>query len=117
MAWWRRPNRQGVIDGDGDWDILTNERFKLYVHANAGSNTEPRFARREALTMYGKPIEISHHETSVKIIDWNGDGVRDLIAGAESGWVYFFRGQALDQATPPGVRVGSLQLRGGSEQR
>jgi hypothetical protein len=98
-------------DGDGDWDVFTNERFKLYVYVNEGSNGSPAFARRRLIRMYGEPIEISHHETSVKIVDWDGDGVRDLITGAESGWVYFFRGQALDRGEPPGVRVGSLEIR------
>lgn len=98
-------------DGDGDFDIFTNERFLLYVYRNVGSNQEPAFAAREVLKAYGEPIQIAHHETSIKIIDWDEDGVRDLIAGAESGWVYFFRGQVLGAARAPRVVVGTLEAR------
>ena len=98
-------------DGDGDFDIFTNERFLLYVYRNVGSNEKPAFAAREVLRAYGEPIEIGHHETSVEIIDWDGDGVRDLIAGGESGWVYFFRGQVLDAAKAPLVSVGAVETR------
>jgi hypothetical protein len=98
-------------DGDGDFDIFTNERFMLYVYRNVGSNRKPAFAPRQVLKAYGQPIQVAHHETSIKIIDWDRDGVRDLIAGGESGWVYFFRGQVLDAAAAPQVTVGTVETK------
>lgn len=99
-------------DGDGDYDLFTNEQGKLYVYVNEGDNARPVF-RRTPLTFYGQPIELSHHETSVKVVDWDRDGRPDLIAGAESGWTYFFRRAALDSSAPPVVRTGPLECSGG----
>ncbi|MCC6590490.1 MAG: VCBS repeat-containing protein [Bryobacterales bacterium] len=95
-------------DRDGDYDVFTNERGKLYVYLNEGTNARPSL-RRKQLSIYGEPIEISHHETSIKVVDWDKDGTPDLIAGAESGWTYFFRRAALDASTKPGIAVGPFE--------
>jgi hypothetical protein len=105
---WPIPYQHGfeVADwnGDGAFDILTNEQRKLYVYLNEGTNARPRL-RREALRVYGEHIELSHHETSIKVVDWDGRGSKDLICGAESGWTYFFRRAALDSAQRPAYSV------------
>jgi len=95
-------------DGDGDFDILTNEQSRLFVYINKGSNSQPAF-RRKTLCLYGTPIEISHHETSLKAVDWDRDGALDLIVGGESGWVYFLRRAALEAGQPPLVRIGPVE--------
>jgi len=77
-------------DGDGDLDLFTNERSAVVLYRN----TESGF-RREPVLYDGKPLSVSHHETSVKAIDWNKDGQLDLITGGESGWVYYFAGSTL----------------------
>lgn len=72
-------------DGDGDYDLFTNERKQVVFYRNTGN----RF-QRELVQFRGEPLSISHHETSVKAIDWDKDGKLDLITGGESGWIYFF---------------------------
>jgi len=72
-------------DGDGDFDILTNEKTQLVLYRNLGSGF-----KRELILYGGKPLSVSHHETSIKAIDWDKDGQLDLITGGESGWVYYF---------------------------
>ena len=72
-------------DVDGDLDLFTNERSQIILYRNTGSG----FAR-EPVLYEGKPLSVSHHETSIKVIDWDRDGQLDLITGGESGWVYYF---------------------------
>jgi len=77
-------------DGDGDFDILACERSHLVLYRDTGQGFQ-----REAILYEGKPLSVSHHETSIKVIDWDRDGQLDLITGGESGWVYFFRRSVL----------------------
>ena len=89
-------------DDDGDFDLFTNEAQQLYLYRNIGSNAAPRF-RRELLRAYGTPIHVGHHETSVKVVDWDRDGRADLVCGGESGWLYYFRRAVLDLREAPRV--------------
>ncbi|MBS1824749.1 MAG: VCBS repeat-containing protein [Acidobacteria bacterium] len=77
-------------DGDGDLDLFTNEKTQVILYRKVGGGF-----RREPILFEGKPLSVSHHETSVKAIDWDKDGRLDLITGGESGWVYFFSRQVL----------------------
>lgn len=88
-------------DGDGDIDILACERTQAVLYRNNGHN---RFDR-EILQFRGAPLSISHHETSLKAVDWDGDGRLDLIAGGESGWVYYLHRSTLTSAPGPKVEV------------
>ena len=73
-------------DRDGDLDIFTNEKSQLVLYRNTGRGGY----QRESILHNGKPLSVSHHETSIKAIDWDSDGQLDLITGGESGWVYYF---------------------------
>lgn len=73
-------------DHDGDIDLFASERSQVVLYRNTGHGFS-----REVVQFEGKPLSISHHETSVKAIDWDKDGRLDLILGGESGWVYLFR--------------------------
>ena len=57
------------------------------------------------------PISVSHHETSLKAIDWDQDGKLDLITGGESGWVYYFHRSTLENATVPIVKFRTERRR------
>jgi hypothetical protein len=35
--------------------------------------------------------KISGHDTSPTTVDWNADGVVDLVVGAEDGHIYYLR--------------------------
>jgi hypothetical protein len=54
---------------------------------------------------------VSHHETSVKVVDWDRDGKLDLVTGGESGWVYYFNRSVLEAPTRPPVELGALEQR------
>ena len=83
-------------DGDGDLDLFTNEKTQVVLYrAVGGAGVAGGGFQREAILFNGKPLSVSHHETSVKVVDWDKDGQLDLITGGESGWVYYFARRAL----------------------
>jgi len=74
-------------DGDGDLDLLANSR-NIELWENVGES--------DGYTSYknqGNLLEhqLAGHTTSPTIVDWNKDGVPDLLIGAEDGHFYFFR--------------------------
>ncbi len=70
---------------DGDFDLLVNEKSEVVLYRNTGKGFQ-----REPILYNGKALSVSHHETSIKAVDWDQDGQLDLITGGESGLVYFF---------------------------
>jgi hypothetical protein len=97
-------------DGDGDLDLFTNEKSHVVFYRNIGNNARPVF-RREPVRAFGVPLMVSHHETSVKVVDWDHDGRLDLVTGGESGWVYYFNRSVLETPTHPVAELGSLEER------
>lgn len=74
-------------DGDGAPDILVNSVSVDWLR-NAG-NKDGRFLfqQKGALT----PRKLAGHTTSPTTVDWDGDGARDLLIGAEDGFFYWLK--------------------------
>ena len=98
------------FDRDGDFDYLAVGPYARFVYfENVGTPTHYRFAPGKWLTYRGTPIQLeSHYGSATKptIIDWNGDGFLDILAGDEDGKVSFLKntGQFVDgvpQFLPP----------------
>jgi hypothetical protein len=86
----------GDWDGDGDWDMVVgfiSGPVKLY--RNTGNM---QFEEAGTLTCKGQPIQ--KNDGGPCIVDWDGDGILDLMIGDDSGSVEFYRG----------VTKGSLDL-------
>jgi hypothetical protein len=81
-------------DGDGDWDLVTGcETGWVTRMENTGSQRRPVFAAPEHLTLNGRPLELLNGpfddpgslmeanigQTAPTYIDWDGDGVMDLL--------------------------------------
>ena len=81
-------------DGDGDFDLLINsprtspaEKRNIAYYENTSSNL------KEFVFHYNGDItndQFEGHTTSPTTVDWNGDGVRDLLVGAEDGFFYYY---------------------------
>ena len=92
----------GDWDGDGDYDMVVGfiqGPVKLYLN-----NGKMAFTERGKLTASGKVI--SESDGGPCVVDWDGDGMLDLLMGSGEGGVQFYRGKtrgSLDLAT--GVKV------------
>jgi hypothetical protein len=101
-------------DGDGDTDLLLGAEggFPTIV-INSGSEDDRRFepARRLIRTdgrpletrsiQYGDgshwgPLEWYSDRIAPRAVDWDGDGVLDLISGSMGRRLYFFRGHEIE---------------------
>ena len=81
------------LDDDGDLDLLVGtDRGAVYVRENVGSKTEPAFATELSPlpgpasekgfdNKYGMPV----------VVDWNGDGLMDLLSGGQDGGVVWLQ--------------------------
>jgi hypothetical protein len=71
-------------DGDGDLDLLINS-VNTALYRNIGSNGEFVFQLAGDLSS----VILGGHSTSPTTVDWNADGIPDLLIGAEDGFFYY----------------------------
>ncbi len=71
-------------DQDGDLDLLMNS-INTVLYLNIGKQGEFVFQNKGDLSS----VVLGGHSTSPTTVDWNGDGVRDLLIGAEDGFFYY----------------------------
>jgi hypothetical protein len=72
-------------DGDGDLDLLVNS-VNINLLRNAGTVDGVTYFEDEG------PLgdrKLAGHTTCPTVVDWNRDGMPDLLAGAEDGHFYF----------------------------
>jgi len=80
---WKLVDYDG--DGDGDLDLLVNS-----VNVSLLENMETRngmviFRDRGPLS----GLKLAGHTTSPAVVDWNGNGIPDLLVGTEDGLFYY----------------------------
>ena len=94
------------LDGDGDQDLLIGDTSGVVFWArNGGTRTAPRFDKREPLRVGSEPLKVSHKSDAIAV-DWDGDGLLDLLVGDEAADVSFFAGRK-DGNYEPGVSLFS----------
>lgn len=71
-------------DGDGDLDLLINS-INTALYRNIGEKGEFVFQLEGDLSS----VILGGHSTSPTTVDWNSDGVPDLLIGAEDGFFYY----------------------------
>lgn len=78
-------------DADGDFDLLIgdSEQGGLYVRINEGTAKAPKFASENIpVTVGDRPVHIRSLVSDSLVVDWNQDGLFDIILGGLGGGVY-----------------------------
>lgn len=93
-------------DGDGDWDfIYGTERGEIMFIENIGTKRDPAFRPPVLLEAGGQPMHFLAGEhgsiqgpgerntgyAKPRVVDWDGDGLLDIIAGDVMGRQTFYR--------------------------
>jgi len=71
-------------DGDGRFDLLVNSRNANWLRQVASDPAGWRFRDEGPLD----PTSIEGHDVSPTTVDFDGDGIRDFLGGAEDGRLY-----------------------------
>jgi len=71
-------------DGDGLRDLLVNSVNVNLLRQQASKNLSVVFTDDGPLS----DRKLAGHTTSPTTVDWNGDGKRELLVGAEDGFLY-----------------------------
>ncbi|MEM9803357.1 MAG: VCBS repeat-containing protein, partial [Planctomycetota bacterium] len=81
------------LDDDGDLDLLIGtNKGRLFVRENLGSAKEPKFATTLSTpAKAGKTPWFSDGYAMPVVVDWDGDGLFDLVSGGKSGGVSWLR--------------------------
>jgi hypothetical protein len=79
-------------NGDGLPDILVGgERGGIIWYPNRGTKTHPSYPYPKLMfTADGKPLDVGFSATPL-VIDWDGDGIQDLVCGAEWNRVVWYK--------------------------
>jgi hypothetical protein len=83
-----------VVDfsGDGLIDVFHGEYYgEISFMENVGIATLPEFETSEAVTSCGETIDLGTY-SSPFLVDWNSDGILDLLCGEYTGSVLLFMG-------------------------
>jgi hypothetical protein len=79
-------------DGDGDPDLLINT-VNAGLYRNIGENGKFVFKWEGDLSR----AVLGGHSTCPTTVDWNGDGIPDLLIGAEDGFFYYLPRKSWDE--------------------
>ncbi len=81
-------------DNDGDMDLILGDYYggRLFLRKNDGSAEEPSFAKTNvAIEADGEPMVIANGLAAPCVVDWNGDGLFDILCGGSKGGVFYFQ--------------------------
>jgi large repetitive protein len=88
-----------VVDWDNDArkDLIVGfEEGYLYFLRNVGTDQSPSFSSASRIMDGNSPLYA--YKAAPRVVDWDRDGKKDLIVGAEDGHVYFYRNMNTDAA-------------------
>ncbi len=80
-------------DNDGDYDLLLGAKEgRLYLQRNEGKPGAPSFVGTNILLKAGdKEFNVPGGMTAARTVDWDADGLTDLVCGSFKGGAYLYR--------------------------
>ncbi len=79
-------------DADGRKDLLVGDASgRIYAFLNTGTESAPAFASGKQLTTGGQTVLVTSNAAPF-VVDWNNDGLRDLVIGSNDGEVFLASG-------------------------
>ena len=93
-------------DGDGDRDLVAaNNTDRVVFFENAGTREEPVFTRPEVVRI-GEDEAPFEKRCRPSVLDWDGDGIADLVSQTKESRLALFRG--LMEGGEKGIRPPQL---------
>tara|TARA_R110002126_G_scaffold4409_23_gene23263 strand:- start:3487 stop:4452 length:966 start_codon:yes stop_codon:yes gene_type:complete len=80
-------------DNDGDLDLLLGAyEGGLFLQMNEGTKTDAAFTGQNVIVQAaGKPLEVKGGMTAPRLVDWDKDGLMDLVCGGFDGGAFLYR--------------------------
>jgi hypothetical protein len=107
---------------DGLKDLLVGASDgRVYLYINVGTNENPRFSTTQWVTLAtGAQVDFGSRSGPV-VTDLDGDGVKDLLSGEISGYVYYCKNNGTNEtpllANPVALATGTITIDHGSTSR
>jgi hypothetical protein len=86
---WNEDGRKDLLIGNYDGNI--------FVYLNEGTDSSPVFNSAYLLQAGGVDFDIGTR-AAPRIVDWNRDGLKDLLVGEVEGYVYFLNNEGTNKA-------------------
>lgn len=74
-------------DGDGDLDLIVNGKNAEWFEQVGKKGKVTHFVHKGDLS----PVKLAGHSTCPTVVDWDKDGVYDVLLGAEDGHFYWIK--------------------------
>jgi TolB-like protein len=83
---WNEDGKKDLVMGNGSGEI--------FVYLNEGTNQQPVFGK--PLKLNGGSLDVGS-DSAPDVVDWNGDGKKDLVVGNDNGEIFIFINQGTNQ--------------------